>query len=95
MANVARKEYDLAVFDIRMPKMNGFELYREFVKIENHTRVCFITAFEIYMSEFKRMFPDIEPAGLLKKPFSVEEFVGRVESLLSFVRAPLSSEARE
>ena len=82
LASVAPKKYDLAIFDIRMPKMNGFELFREFRKIEDQAGVCFMTAFEIYLSEFKTMFPDIEPVAFLKKPFSIDDFLKQVEGLL-------------
>ena len=36
--------YDLAILDIVMPKMNGFELYKEIKKIDGKVRVCFLTA---------------------------------------------------
>jgi len=41
--------YDLVLLDIRMPNSNGFELYREMRKIDESVKVCFITAFEIYL----------------------------------------------
>src|SRR5439155_14208421 len=52
--------YDLLLFDIRMPRMNGFELYRKIKDIEEEEkkvkngkpRVCFITAYEEFRSEF-------------------------------------------
>jgi CheY-like chemotaxis protein len=40
--------YDLVILDIKMPKMNGFELYTEIRKIDNQVKVCFITAGEMY-----------------------------------------------
>src|ERR671918_993292 len=36
--------YDLVMLDIKMPKIDGFELYNEIKKIDNRTKVCFITA---------------------------------------------------
>src|ERR687885_734555 len=36
--------YDLAVLDVKMPQMNGFQLYEEIKKIDNSVKVCFITA---------------------------------------------------
>src|ERR671933_309187 len=36
--------YDLAILDIKMPQMNGFQLYEEIKKIDNSVKVCFITA---------------------------------------------------
>jgi two-component system, OmpR family, response regulator ChvI len=36
--------YDLVILDIRMPDMNGFELYREIRRKDNGVKVCFLTA---------------------------------------------------
>src|SRR5688572_19691299 len=52
--------YDLLLIDIRMPQINGFHLYRELVKIDNQAKICFITAFEIYYDEFRRVFPKLK-----------------------------------
>jgi two-component system, OmpR family, response regulator ChvI len=82
LASVTPQKYDLAIFDVRMPRMNGFELFREFRKVEPRTNVWFMTAFEIHLPEFRKIFVDIEPAGLLKKPFSVEDLLKQVKGLL-------------
>jgi CheY-like chemotaxis protein len=36
--------YDLALLDIRMPEMNGFELCRKLKEIDNKLKICFLTA---------------------------------------------------
>src|SRR5919197_3758790 len=36
--------YDLLILDIKMPKMNGFQLYREIKNIDDKGKVCFLTA---------------------------------------------------
>jgi len=38
--------YDLVLTDIRMPKINGFELYRRIKENNLEMKVVFITAFE-------------------------------------------------
>ena len=65
--------YDLLLLDIRMPGMTGFELYREIRKIDPKVRVCFITAFEIYYDEFRRVFPKLKVDCFVRKPVSLEE----------------------
>ena len=39
--------YDLAVLDIRMPKMNGFQLCRKLREIDKKLKICFLTAAEL------------------------------------------------
>src|SRR6476619_2101524 len=38
----AGQSYDLLILDVKMPKMNGFELYREIRKINDKVKVCFL-----------------------------------------------------
>ncbi|MFL6401094.1 MAG: response regulator [Nitrososphaeraceae archaeon] len=48
--------YDLLILDMKMPKMDGFELYDEIKKIYNKAKVCFLTASEMYYSGYKYIF---------------------------------------
>jgi len=49
----------LLLLDIRMPKMNGFELYREMRKINSEVKVCFITAYKVYYEQLKEEYPSL------------------------------------
>jgi two-component SAPR family response regulator len=49
-----------------MPKMNGFELYKE-LKIDNTVKIFFITAFEYYHDEFRRVFPKLNVRCFARK----------------------------
>jgi CheY-like chemotaxis protein len=86
--------YDLLLFDIRMPKMNGFELYRKIKDIEEEEkkvkngkpRVCFITAYEEFRSEFKETFPTVEEVDcFLKKPIPMPDLIKKVKSQLGLL----------
>jgi two-component system, OmpR family, response regulator ChvI len=59
--------YDLDLFDVRMPKMNGFELYREIEKIDHNLKVCFVTAFVVYYESLKEIFPMAKVSCFIKK----------------------------
>ncbi len=65
--------YDMLLIDIRMPKMTGFELVREIRKLDKNVRFCFLTAFDIQPSEFKKVFPDVDVSCLLRKPIMISD----------------------
>lgn len=46
--------YDLVILDIKMPKMDGFELYDEIKKKDPQAKFCFLTASELYYEEFSK-----------------------------------------
>ena len=84
--------YDLLLLDIKMPKMNGFELYKKIKDIEggydddDKPRVCFITAYEGYRNQFNELFPTLEEVDcFLKKPISLPDLVKAVKSQLGML----------
>jgi DNA-binding response OmpR family regulator len=71
--------YDLLILDIRMPGMNGFQLYRKIRDIDNKVKVCFLTAFDESHREFKSSFPFLEEVKCyLRKPITVQNLVKRL-----------------
>jgi DNA-binding NtrC family response regulator len=75
--------YGLALLDIRMPKMNGFQLYNQIKDIDKNMEVCFITAYEDYREEFKEAFPELEEAKyFIRKPKAIEDLVKHVATIL-------------
>src|SRR5918911_2909684 len=83
LSNFKPDSYGLALLDIRMPKMNGFELYKRIKDIDKNVEVCFITAFEDYREEFKGAFPELEEAKyLIRKPKAIEDLVKHVATIL-------------
>jgi CheY-like chemotaxis protein len=75
--------YDLLLLDIRMPDMNGFELYEELEKIDDKPKVCFITAYELYYEALKKDFPDLDVGCFIKKPISIEDLATRISEELA------------
>jgi two-component system catabolic regulation response regulator CreB/two-component system response regulator ChvI len=71
--------YDLILLDIRMPKMDGFELYQRITQLDSKTKVCFMTAFEVYYDALKELFPDsYESICFIRKPIAIQDFVKRI-----------------
>jgi len=74
--------YDLLILDIRMPGMNGFELYQKIRELDDKVKVCFLTAFEDYRREFKTSFISLnEVKCYLKKPITVHDLIKRLLDL--------------
>ena len=82
LAKFKPNTYDILLFDIRMPKMSGFELYRETRKSADKSMVFFITAFEVYYEEFKKIFPDLEVKHFIKKPIPIKHLVATINNTL-------------
>jgi DNA-binding response OmpR family regulator len=70
--------YDFVLLDIRMPKMNGFELYREIEKIDDNLKVCYITAFVVYYESLKEIFPAAKICCFIKKPIEIDKLVDKI-----------------
>lgn len=82
LASFKPGHYDVMIIDIRMPKLNGFDLYRELKKRDEHVKVCFLTAFEIYYEEFRKMFPTIDVRAFVRKPVSIASLVSQVNTTI-------------
>lgn len=85
LSNYRTGVYDLLLLDIRMPQMNGFELYDKIRQIDDNVKVCFITAFEEYYDEFKRIFPYLEEKECyIRKPIGMNALIRTVKSHLNY-----------
>jgi DNA-binding response OmpR family regulator len=52
LSNYKTGHYDLLLLDIKMPIMDGFDLYHEIKKIDDNVKIFFLTASEMYYEEF-------------------------------------------
>ncbi|MFL6328543.1 MAG: response regulator [Nitrososphaeraceae archaeon] len=78
--------YDLLILDIKMPKMNGFQLYRQIRNIDNKVKVCFLTALsEMHdYQEFKReVFPKAGERYFIQKPVENQTLLKRLNEIIA------------
>ena len=87
--------YDLAILDIVMPKMNGFELYKEIKKIDGKVRVCFLTGLSDSQNheEFRKVSRGeqekegynniIEKDLFIQKPVQNKEIINHINKILN------------
>ena len=73
-------DIDLVLSDIRMQKMNGYELVKRIKAIRPETRVVFMTALE-FNEDMSKIVPPIKIDGFMLKPGSLENLVNTIESI--------------
>lgn len=83
LENFKPNSYDLVILDIKMPKMNGFYLYREFRKLDNKANICFLTAGEMYYGTYEDIFYDLDENSFIRKPIENDDLLERVDRIMS------------
>jgi DNA-binding response OmpR family regulator len=74
--------YDIIILDIKMPKMNGFELYRQIKKIDDKVKVCFLTASEMYYDAYEDIFNTLDVKCFIQKPIENKELIDRLNKIM-------------
>jgi two-component SAPR family response regulator len=65
--------------------MNGFELYEKIKDIDNEVNVCFITAYEEYLKDFGKLFPNLNEIDcFLRKPIELHNLIKIVKSKVNY-----------
>jgi DNA-binding response OmpR family regulator len=76
--------YDLLLLDIKMPKMNGFDLYQKMKEIDSNVKICFLTASELFYEKYRKIsaYPRVDKEKFIQKPFRTEELIRRLNEIL-------------
>ena len=84
LSNYKPGSYDLIILDIKMPKMDGFELYQEIKKKDNNAKVCFLTASELYYEKFrKKEFSELDGNMFIRKPIGNEHLSNKANEMIN------------
>ena len=77
--------YDLALLDIRMPEMDGFQLCRKLREIDKKIKICFLTATELpyYKDTDSDVISDLGTDCFVSKPVNTTDLVNRLKVILS------------
>ena len=73
LASFKPNVYNLLILDIKMPKMDGFELYDKIKKKDKNVKVFFISAFEIDLGAIRRQYPALKIENFIPKPIQIPE----------------------
>jgi DNA-binding response OmpR family regulator len=79
--------YDLAILDVRMPGMNGFQLCKKLREIDERLKICFLTAAELtYLHDVDSdIINDLETNCFVSKPVNTTDLITRLNIILSQV----------
>ena len=83
LENFKANLYDVLILDIKMPKKDGFEVYKEVMKIDNRVKVCFLTAGDVNYSSLKDTFPTLNENQFIRKPIENTELIRRVNKIIN------------
>ncbi|HXW12822.1 MAG TPA: response regulator [Nitrososphaeraceae archaeon] len=73
-ANTDPYSYDLIISDIRMPEINGFQLYYKLKSIKHDAKILFATCLNI-AEELLELLPEVDPPQVIQKPIEKKKFI--------------------
>ena len=78
--------YDLVILDIKMPKMDGFQLYSKLKEKDPQVKICFLTASEMFYEKFRKTRSEfgktIGEDYFIQKPINTEDLIRRLTSVM-------------
>ena len=78
--------YDLVILDIKMPNMDGFELYNKIREKDPQVKICFLTASELFYEEFRKarflLSEKIGEEYFIQKPIKTDDLVQKINGLM-------------
>ena len=73
--------YDLIILDIRMPGLNGLQLYCKLKAMDIAIKILFVSALDA-IDEILSVLPDVKPKDIIRKPVQREYFVSAIKRAL-------------
>ena len=79
--------YDLVILDIKMPKINGFELYIKIREQDPKAKICFLTAIITFNEDFRKtrlaLGKTINEDYFIQKPIKIQDLVKKLTSIMN------------
>jgi CheY-like chemotaxis protein len=77
LSNFKSNYYDFLLIDIRMPKIDGYELYDKIRAIDDKVKACFISAYNVNYEALREQFPTLE-MECYAKPLEIDELIRKI-----------------
>jgi two-component system response regulator ChvI len=74
--------YQLVLLDIRMPRLNGLQLYNTIKTLSPNTKIMFVSALDM-AEELTSILPDMKYGDIIRKPVEREYFISKINSMLN------------
>ena len=81
-AQVNPSYYDLVVMDIRMPGLNGLQLYYRIKAMNPDIKVLFVSALDA-AKEMVSILPGVKIGDVIQKPVNQEHFLNKIKATLA------------
>jgi two-component system response regulator ChvI len=75
------RHYDLLVLDIRMPTINGLQLYQRLKAVDPYVKVIFLSALDA-TDELVSMLEGVKTADVIRKPIDRKHFIQKVKATI-------------
>ena len=79
--------YDLIILDIKMPKINGFELYIKIREKDPKVKICFLTAITTFKEDFRKnglaLGNTLKEDYFIHKPIKTEDLIIKLTSIMN------------
>jgi two-component system, OmpR family, response regulator ChvI len=81
--NVNPSHYNMAILDIRMPGLNGLQLYYRLKAINRNIKILFVSALDA-VPELISILPDVKATNdFIKKPVALDDFISAVRTAIA------------
>ena len=79
--------YDLVILDIKMPTMDGFELYLKIREKDPKVKICFLTVIATFNEDFRKtrliLGKTINEDYFIQKPINTKDLIKKLTSIMN------------
>ena len=79
--------YDLVILDIKMPNIDGFELYLKIREMDPKVKICFLTVIATFNEDFRKtrlaLGKTISEDYFIQKPVEMDDLLKKLTSIMN------------